>query len=85
MTLQLIGQKATSPGNIKRFFDKGINATTRGGKMKQVIYAGNTHFEYLTQATQAIQIIQNNNETGEAGFQKIKYRGADVYLGGGIV
>jgi len=76
---------ATSPGNIKRFFDKGINATTRSGKrMKQVIYAGNTHFEYLTQATQAIQVINDSNGTGEAGFQKIKYRGADVYLGGGI-
>lgn len=76
---------ATSAGNIKRFYDKGINATTRGGKrMKQVIYAGQTHFEYLTQATQAIQVITNKNDVGEAGFDKIKYRGTDVYFGGGI-
>jgi len=76
---------ATSAGNIKRFLDKGINATTRGGKsLGQCFLMGSTHFEYLSQAVQAIQMITNNAGTGDAGFQKMIYRGIPVYFGGGV-
>ena len=76
---------ATSAGNIKRFFDKGINSTTRmGTPVKQCILAGQTHFEYLSSATQAIQIIQNESDVGRVGFQKLIYRGLPVWMAGGI-
>ncbi len=47
--------------------------------------AGETHFEYLSQVTQSIQMITNNSGTAEVGFQRIVYRGVPVYLGGGGV
>lgn len=76
---------AVDAGNAKRFLDKGINATTRGGKsLIDGFLAGTTHFEYITQAIQAIQVIQNENDVGKAGFQKLMYRGIPIYLGGGI-
>lgn len=77
---------AASAANIKRILDKGINATTRGGKsMIDAFLLGNTYFELATQAIQAIQVIQNESDVGRAGFQKLIYRGIPIYLGGGII
>jgi len=76
---------AVDAGNVKRFLDKGINATTRQGKSPITCgILGQTHFEYITSAIQAIQVIQNENDVGKAGFQKLIYRGIPLYLGGGI-
>lgn len=76
---------AVSSGNVKRFFDKGINATSKNSKVQvQVGLIGQTHFEYLTSAIQAIQIINDNTGTGKAGFDKLVYRGVPMYLSGGI-
>jgi hypothetical protein len=76
---------AVDAGNVKRFLDKAINSTIRGSKsMIDLFLLGSTHFEFLTQAIQAIQVIQNENGTGEAGFQALKYRGIPCYLSGGI-
>lgn len=76
---------AADAGNIKRLLDKGINATTRSSKsMVTCGLLGDTHFEYLSQAIQAIQVIQNENEVGKAGFQRLVYRGIPMYYGGGI-
>lgn len=76
---------AVDAGNVKRFFDKGINATTRNSKSQVSLgILGQTHFEYLTQAIQAIQVIQNESGTAKAGFQKLEYRGIPMYFGAGI-
>lgn len=76
---------AVNAGNVKRFLDKGINGTMRDSKRQvQVGFAGQTHFEYLTSAIQAIQIIQNENDTGKAGFEKLVYRGVPIYFGNGV-
>jgi len=76
---------AVDAGNVKRFYDKGINATTRNSKSQVTMgLLGQTHFEFLTQAIQAIQVIQNENEVGHAGFQKLVYRGIPMYFGAGI-
>jgi hypothetical protein len=79
------GDGTVDAGNVKRFLDKGINSTMRNS-MTQVSagFLGQTHFEYLTQAIQAIQVIQNENETGKAGFQKLVYRGIPMFFGGGV-
>lgn len=76
---------AMDAGNAKRVLDKAINATTRGGKsMIDAFLLGQTYFEYVTQAIQAIQVIQNENSVGKAGFDKLVYRGIPLYLGSGI-
>lgn len=76
---------AVDGGNVKRFLDKGINATTRQSKSQvQIGFLGQTHFEALTSATQAIQIIQNESGTAKVGFDKIIYRGIPMYFGNGV-
>lgn len=76
---------AVSAGNVKRFLDKGINSTTRNSMTQvQAGLMGQTHFEYLTSAIQAIQTIQNKNDIGEAGFDKLVYRSVPIFFGGGI-
>jgi len=76
---------AVDAGNVKRFLDKGINSTTRKSKSQvQLGFLGQTHFEYLTQATQAIQQITNQSGTANVGFERIVYRGIPMYFGGGV-
>ncbi len=76
---------AVDAGNVKRFFDKGINATTRNSKAQvQLGFLGQTHFEFLTQAIQAIQVINDNSGTAKAGFEKLIYRGIPMYFGNGV-
>lgn len=76
---------AVDASNAKRFLDKALNGTTRNGKsMIDCFLAGETHFEFHTQAIQAIQVIQDTNDEGRAGFESIVYRGKPIYLGNGI-
>jgi hypothetical protein len=76
---------AVDAGNVKRFLDKGINATTKNSKSQVTCgFLGNDHWEALTQAIQAVQIIQNESEVAKVGFQKMIYRGIPMYFGGGI-
>lgn len=72
-------------GNVKRFLDKGINATTREDGMSPIAIGllGQLHFEALTQALQAIQMITNESKVGKAGFSKLVYREIPMYFGGG--
>lgn len=76
---------ATSSANITRLLDKGLNATTRDGRPQiDVFNMGSTHYEFLGLAIRAIQVIQNENEVGKAGFNKLVYRGTPCFLAGGI-
>jgi len=76
---------AVSAGNVKRFLDKGLNATNMNGKIQiDIGLIGQTHFEFLTSAIQAIQIIQNESGTAKAGFDQLVYRGVPMVLSGGL-
>jgi len=76
---------AVDAGNVKRFLDKGINATIKTGKTTvNMGLLGQTHFEALTAATQAIQIISNESKEADVGFAKLTYRGVPMYYGNGI-
>jgi hypothetical protein len=76
---------AVDAGNVKRFLDKGLNACSRNSKIQTTCgFLGQTHFEYLTQAIQAIQVIQNNNGVAKAGFDSLVYRGVPMYFGAGV-
>lgn len=76
---------AVDAGNVKRFLDKGINSTTRNSKTQvQLGFMGQTHFEYVTQAIQAIQNINDVSGSGKAGFDRLFYRGVPLYFGNGV-
>ena len=75
---------SVNAGNVKAFLDKGINSTTRGTDKPTCGLMGQTHWEALTSALQAMQIIQNESGTGKAGFDKMVYRGVPIFYGGGI-
>lgn len=76
---------AVDAGNAKKFFDKLINLTIKDSVSQLSCFlAGQTHFEAITDAIGAMQVIQNVNDTGKAGFQQLVYRGHKIYYGGGI-
>lgn len=76
---------AVDSGNIKRFLDKGLNATTRDSKIQVDLgLLGQTHFEYLTNAVGAQQQVVNVSGTAKVGFDRIIYRGVPMYFGGGV-
>jgi hypothetical protein len=76
---------AVDAGNVKRFLDKGINSTMKNSKVQiDLGFLGATHFEYLTSAIQAIQVIQNESGKAKAGFDSLTYRGIPMYFGGGV-
>ena len=71
--------------NVKAFLAKGLNSTSKNSKIQQQLgIMGEKHFEALTQATEAIQVLQNVNGKGETGFTKLYYRGIPFYLGNEI-
>jgi hypothetical protein len=72
-------------GHVKRFLDKGIDATMKMSKVQvQLGFLGQTHWEFANQAIQAIQVINDKNGEGRAGFEKLVYRGVPLYFGAGI-
>jgi len=77
---------AVDASNVKKFLDKGLNAVTRQGFKPQVQLGilGQTHFEHLSSATQAVQQIVNVSDTAKIGFNKIIYRGVPMYFGAGV-
>lgn len=76
---------ATDSGNIKRFLDKGLNSTMKNSRIQiSAGFLGQTHFEYLTSATQANQFIMNESGTAKVGFDRIIYRGVPMYFGNGV-
>ena len=76
---------AVDASNAKKFFDKLINLTTKDSVAQlSCFFAGSTHFEAITDAIGAMQVIQNQDDTGKAGFQKLVYRGHKIYFGGGV-
>lgn len=71
--------------NAKKFLDKLLNLTSVDGvSMISGFLAGQDHFEAFTDSFGAMQVIQNVNDTGKAGFQTLVYRGKKIYYGGGI-
>lgn len=76
---------AVDSGNVKRFIDKGLNATQRNSMNQvQLGLMGTTHWEALTSAIGAMQQIISDSETAKAGHNKIVYRGVPLYHSGGI-
>lgn len=72
-------------GNVTRFLDKGIDATTINSMPTvQLGLLGSTHWAALSSAVRAVQQITHEKDTAKVGFNKIFYRGVPMYLSGGI-
>ncbi len=82
------GISQLSSTNVKEIFDNVMIARSRGTKGPDCIVCSAEHYIAYSQATVAIQRIQNENELGKLGFTNLKYYGngksVDVVLEGGI-
>lgn len=76
---------AVDATNVKKFLDKLINNTIRGATRGSFGVMGNTHFEALSDATNAITRVTNeDNKVSGVDRDTLVYRGIKWYFGGGI-
>ena len=79
------GGAATTASLIRPYLDYCINATTRGTDRVKMLYMGQTHYQFLENALQAMQrIVSDRTKTARAGYQELEYKGIPVYMGGGV-
>lgn len=72
-------------GNVTRFLDQGLDATTVDGEPQvQIGLLGDTHWKALASATRALQYIMSDKDTAKTGHNKIFYRTVPMYLSGGL-
>ncbi|WP_375453718.1 phage major capsid protein [uncultured Methylobacterium sp.] len=76
------GGAAVTPANIQSYMNRLYLLCSRGREHPDLIPADNDFFRYYWESLQAIQRI-TNTELGEAGFDNLKYMGADVVPDGG--
>lgn len=77
------GGAAVSSTNIQGYMNQLWLATKRQADVTDLIIADNTYFNLYWESLQAIQRITSAS-AGEAGYQNLKYMGADVVPDGGI-
>jgi hypothetical protein len=77
------GGAAVSATTITPYMNTIWLATKRQNDVVDLIIADNNYFQFYWQSLQAIQRITENNR-GEAGFESLKFMGADVVPDGGI-
>lgn len=77
------GGASTSAANIKTYLNYCINSTTRGMDRVKILLMGQTHYQALQSALQAIQVIKEV-DTAEGGYQKLIYEGIPCVMGGGV-
>ena len=77
------GGAAVSAANIQGYMNQLWLATKRQSDVVDLIIADNAYFGFYWSALTAIQRI-TSEQTGEAGYQNLKYMGADVIPDGGI-
>jgi hypothetical protein len=78
------GGGAATAANIQQYMNKVYLQLVRGRDKVDLIVADNNYWELYLESLQAIQRITNDTSAGEAGFQSLKYMGADVVLDGGF-
>jgi len=78
------GGAPASAANIQSYMNKVYLQLVRGRDKVDLIVADNNYWELYLESLQAIQRITNDTNAGEAGFQSLKYMGADVVLDGGF-
>jgi hypothetical protein len=77
------GGAAVSSANIQGYMNQLWLSTKRQNDVTDLIIADNNFYNAYWESLQAIQRIMKE-DSGEAGFQTLKYQGADVVADGGI-
>jgi len=77
------GGAAVSATNIQGYMNQLWLATKRQNDVADLIIADNAYFNFYWSSLQAIQRITSES-SGEAGYQTLKYMGADVAPDGGV-
>lgn len=79
------GGVATSAATIRPYLDYCINQTTRNQDRVKILYQGQTHYQYLETALQAMQrVVSESSKTVKAGYEQLIYKGIPVFMGGGV-
>jgi hypothetical protein len=76
------GGAAASAANIQSYMNRLYLQLVRGIDKTDLIVADNNYYRFYLESLQAIQRIQSQ-EMADAGFDSLKYMGADVVLDGG--
>ena len=77
------GGAAVSAANIQGYMNQLWLATKRQNDVADLIIADNNYFNFYWSSLQAIQRITDDG-AGQAGYQNLKYMGADVVADGGV-
>lgn len=77
------GGAAVSAANIQSYMNQLWLNTKRNSDVTDLIIADNNYFNFYWSSLQSIQRITSDNQ-GEAGYQVLKYMGADVVADGAI-
>jgi len=77
------GGSAASAANIQRYMNALYQRTARQTDKVDLILADTNYYNFYLSSLQAIQRI-TSDEMAQAGFQSLKYMGADVVFDGGI-
>ncbi|MFZ4761276.1 MAG: phage major capsid protein [Alphaproteobacteria bacterium] len=76
------GGAAVSSSNIQSYMNRIYINTTRGRDQVDLVVADNTYWRFYLESLQSIQRICDE-KMASAGFQNLKYMGADVVFDGG--
>jgi hypothetical protein len=77
------GGSAATAANIQSYMNRLWIQLVRGNDKPDLMPADNNYYRYYLESLQAIQRIAST-EMAEAGFESLKYMGADVVLDGGF-
>lgn len=72
------GGAATTSANIQSYFNRLYLQTSRGGDHTDLILLDSVYYQLFWSSLQAIQRIADSDKAN-AGFQSIKFAGADVF------
>jgi len=78
------GGVATSAANIKDYYNYMINQLRRGSDRPTIVIAGQSHYQFLQSALNAIQRITSEQRSVDAGFRELEYLGIPVVMSGGV-
>lgn len=77
------GGAAATSANIQSYMNRVYVQLVRGADKPDLIVADNNYWRLYLESLQAIQRI-GSDEMAQAGFDSLKYMGADVVLDGGV-
>lgn len=77
------GGGAATSSNIQSYMNQVYLQLCRGADKPDLIVADNNYYRHYLESLQAIQRVASD-EMAQAGFESLKYMGADVVLDGGF-